>query len=178
MTLTRTREQVSSEEVRALRERYVPKGLHVGTPVVVARAQGAEVFDPEGKRYLDFIAGIGALNLGHQQPDIVAAVREQLEKYAHVSAQAVTYEPYVRLAQELDRIFPRTEGNTVATKSVFAPIGCAHRDVTAHTAMSTKQTLKISEGWTVSGPSAIHRRAPETDRPSAQTSARAARPRR
>ena len=123
MTLTRTREQVSSEEVRALRERYVPKGLHVGTPVVVARAQGAEVFDPEGKRYLDFIAGIGALNLGHQHPDIVAAVKEQLGKYAHVSAQAVTYEPYVRLAQELDRIFPRTEGNTVATKSVFANSG-------------------------------------------------------
>jgi 4-aminobutyrate aminotransferase/(S)-3-amino-2-methylpropionate transaminase len=114
---------ISSEEVRALRERYVPKGLHAGTPVVVARAAGAEIFDPEGKRYLDFIAGIGALNLGHQHPDIVAAVKEQLEKYAHVSAQAVTYEPYVRLAQELDRIYPQAEGNTVATKSVFANSG-------------------------------------------------------
>jgi 4-aminobutyrate aminotransferase / (S)-3-amino-2-methylpropionate transaminase / 5-aminovalerate transaminase len=114
---------ISSEEVRALRERFVPKGLHVGTPVVVARASGAEIFDPEGKRYLDFIAGIGALNLGHQHPDIVAAVKEQLERYAHVRAQAVTYEPYVRLAQELDRIFPRTEGNTAATKSVFANSG-------------------------------------------------------
>jgi 4-aminobutyrate aminotransferase/(S)-3-amino-2-methylpropionate transaminase len=114
---------ISSEEVRALRERYVPKGLHVGTPVVVARASGAEIFDPEGKRYLDFIAGIGALNLGHQHPDIVAAVKEQLGRYAHVSAQAVTYEPYVRLAQELDRVFPRAEGNTAATKSVFANSG-------------------------------------------------------
>src|SRR5207247_149175 len=43
----------SSAEVRALRDRYVPKGLHVGTPVVVARANGAEVWDPEGKRYRD-----------------------------------------------------------------------------------------------------------------------------
>ena len=101
----------------------MPKGLHVGTPVVVARAQGAEVWDPEGKRYLDFVAGIGALNLGHQHPEIVAAVREQLEKYAHVSAQVVTYEPYVRLAQELDRIYPRAEGSTVTTKSVFANSG-------------------------------------------------------
>jgi 4-aminobutyrate aminotransferase/(S)-3-amino-2-methylpropionate transaminase len=114
---------LSSDEARRLREQYVPKGLHVGTPVVVARASGAEVFDPEGKRYLDFVAGIGALNLGHQHPEIVAAVREQLERYGHVSAQVVTYEPYVRLAQELDRIFPRGEGATVATKSVFANSG-------------------------------------------------------
>jgi 4-aminobutyrate aminotransferase/(S)-3-amino-2-methylpropionate transaminase len=112
-----------SAEVRRLREQYVPKGLHVGTPVVVASASGAEVFDPEGKRYLDFVAGIGALNLGHQHPEILAAVREQLERYAHVAAQVVTYEPYVRLAQELDRIYPRAGGSTVATKSVFANSG-------------------------------------------------------
>jgi len=122
-TITETRTGLSSVEVRRLREQYVPKGLHVGTPVVVASASGAEVFDPEGKRYLDFVAGIGALNLGHQHPEIVAAVREQLEKYAHVSAQVVTYEPYVRLAQELDRIYPRAEGSTVTTKSVFANSG-------------------------------------------------------
>ena len=108
---------MSSAEVRQLREQYVPKGLHVGTPVVVARASGAEVFDPEGKRYLDFVAGIGALNLGHQHPEIIAAVREQLDRYAHLSAQVVTYEPYVRLAQELDRIYPRAEGSSVNSAS-------------------------------------------------------------
>jgi 4-aminobutyrate aminotransferase/(S)-3-amino-2-methylpropionate transaminase len=123
MTLTRARAGITSDEARALRDQYVPKGLSVGTPVVVARAAGAEVWDPEGKRYLDFVAGIGALNLGHQHPDVIAAVREQLDRYAHVSAQVVTYEPYVRLAQELDRIYPRAEGATVATKSVFANSG-------------------------------------------------------
>src|SRR6266576_2909951 len=122
-TAIKPRTGVSSEEIRALRERYVPKGLHAGTPVVVARASGAEVWDPEGKRYLDFVAGIGALNLGHQHPRVMAAVREQLERYTHVSAQVVTYEPYVRLAQELDRIFPHAEGKAVATKSVFANSG-------------------------------------------------------
>jgi 4-aminobutyrate aminotransferase/(S)-3-amino-2-methylpropionate transaminase len=91
--------------------------------VVVASASGAEVFDPEGKRYIDFVAGIGALNLGHRHPEIIEAVREQLDLYAHVSAQVVTYEPYVRLAQELDRIYPRAEGSTVATKSIFLNSG-------------------------------------------------------
>jgi len=122
-TVTRQHTELSSAEVRDLRERFVPRGLHAATPVVVASASGAEVFDPEGKRYIDFVAGIGALNLGHQNPEIIAAVREQLERYAHVSAQVVTYEPYVRLAQELDRIYPRAEGSTVATKSIFANSG-------------------------------------------------------
>ena len=124
-TVTETRMGLSSADVRRLREQYVPKGLHVGTPVVVARASGAEVFDPEGRRYLDFVAGIGALNLGHQHPEIVAAVREQLERYAHVSAQVVTYEPYVRLAQELDRIYPHAGGSAPRppTKSVFVNSG-------------------------------------------------------
>src|SRR2546426_4002053 len=122
-TVTRDRSALSSDEVRTLRDRFVPHGLHVGTPVVVASAAGAEVFDPEGRRYLDFVAGIGALNLGHQHPEILAAVREQLARFAHVAAQVVTYEPYVRLAQELDRIYPRAEGTTVKTKSVFANSG-------------------------------------------------------
>src|SRR5438874_439462 len=122
-TLVQTTPGLSSAETRILRERYVPHGLHVGTPVVVARASGAEVFDPEGHRYIDFVAGIGALNLGHQHPDVIAAVRDQLDRYAHVSAQVVTYEPYVRLAEQLDRIYPRAEGATIATKSVFANSG-------------------------------------------------------
>ncbi|TMB62093.1 MAG: aspartate aminotransferase family protein [Chloroflexi bacterium] len=121
-TVTRERTGLASDAVRELRERFVPRGLSVGTPVVVARAVGSEVWDPEGKRYLDFVAGIGALNLGHQHPDVTAAVREQLERYTHVSAQVVTYEPYVRLAQELDRIYPRGDA-ALATKSVFANSG-------------------------------------------------------
>src|SRR5438309_5099634 len=122
-TLVQTTPGLSSAETRILRERYVPRGLHVGTPVVVARALGAEVFDPEGRRYLDFVAGIGALNLGHQHPDVIAAVRDQLDRYAHVSAQVVSYEPYVRLAEQLDRIYPRIDGSTIATRSVFANSG-------------------------------------------------------
>ncbi|HEV8229265.1 MAG TPA: aspartate aminotransferase family protein [Candidatus Limnocylindria bacterium] len=152
-TLTDARTGLSSAEARALRERYVPKGLHAGTPVVVASASGSEVFDPEGKRYLDFVAGIGALNLGHQHPEILAVVREQLERYGHVSAQVVTYEPYVRLAQELDRIFPRTEGTTAATKSVFANSG----------AESVENAIKIARvatgrEWVVAFQNSFHGR--------------------
>jgi 4-aminobutyrate aminotransferase/(S)-3-amino-2-methylpropionate transaminase len=120
-TMTKSR-SMSSSEVQALRERFVPKGLHVATPVVVSSADDAMVTDPEGREYIDFISGIGALNLGHQHPDLIAAARDQLDRYTHLGAQVVTYEPYVRLAQELDRIYPRGTG-AVATKSVFMNSG-------------------------------------------------------
>jgi 4-aminobutyrate aminotransferase/(S)-3-amino-2-methylpropionate transaminase len=143
---------MSTAEARALRERFVPKGLHAGSPVVVARAQGAEVWDPEGRRYLDFVAGIGALNLGHQHPDVVAAVRGQLERYGHVSAQLLTYEPYVRLAQELDRVFPRGT-SSVATKSVFANSG-------AESVENAMKIARVATGreWIVAFQNSFHGR--------------------
>src|SRR5712691_410695 len=109
-TLTTTG-RLTSDEVLALRDRYVPKGLSASSTVVIDTADGAIVTDVEGREYIDFVSGIGALNLGHQHPDLVAAARAQLERYTHLGAQVVTYEPYVRLAQELDRIYPRGQGS-------------------------------------------------------------------
>lgn len=121
--------------------------------MVVASALGAEVFDPEGKRYIDFVAGIGALNLGHRHPEIIEAVREQLDRYAHVAAQVVTYEPYVRLAQELDRIYPRAEGSTVATKSIFLNSG-------AEAVENAIKIARVATGreWIVAFQNAFHGR--------------------
>ena len=152
-TVTRQRTELSSAEVRDLRERFVPRGLHAATPVVVASASGAELFDPEGKRYIDFVAGIGALNLGHRHPEIVEAVRQQLDRYGHVAAQVVTYEPYVRLAQELDRIFPRAEGSNVATKSIFLNSG-------AEAVENAIKIARVATGreWIVAFQNAFHGR--------------------
>src|SRR5206468_11202413 len=74
------------------------------------------------RAYIDLASGIGALNVGQQHADLIAAARDQLERYTHLGAQVVTYEPYVRLAQELDRIYPRTTAS-LATKSVFMNSG-------------------------------------------------------
>src|SRR5438034_2566158 len=121
MAMLTTTRGLTSEEVLALRDRCVPKGLHAATPVVVDTADGSVVTDPEGREYIDFVSGIGALNLGHQHPDLVAAARAQLERYTHVAAQVATYEPYVRLAQALDRIYPSSPVSALRppTKSVF-----------------------------------------------------------
>ena len=116
------REPLSSEEMLALRDKYVAPAFYQVTPVAIAEAQGAWLVDPEGKRYLDFAAGIGVLNLGHNHPEIVEAAREQLDRCAHLGFHVVLYEGYVRLCEALDRIYPRA-GQDFSTKSVLVNSG-------------------------------------------------------
>ena len=83
------------------REQFVPRGLVTAHPLVIDRAQGAELWDVDGKRYLDFVGGIGVLNIGHNHPKVVAAVQAQLQKVSHACFQVVAYKPYLNLAQRL-----------------------------------------------------------------------------
>ncbi|MBI6910796.1 4-aminobutyrate--2-oxoglutarate transaminase [Pseudomonas palleroniana] len=83
------------------RDQFVPRGLITAHPLVIDRAQGAELWDVEGKRYLDFVGGIGVLNIGHNHPQVVAAVQAQLQKVSHACFQVVAYQPYLDLAQRL-----------------------------------------------------------------------------
>ncbi|KAB0504664.1 4-aminobutyrate--2-oxoglutarate transaminase [Pseudomonas moorei] len=83
------------------RDQFVPRGLVTAHPLVIDRAQGAELWDVDGKRYLDFVGGIGVLNIGHNHPKVVAAVQAQLQKVSHACFQVVAYQPYLDLAQRL-----------------------------------------------------------------------------
>src|SRR5260221_2013320 len=89
-----------------LRERYVPRGLSTAHPVVVDHAKGSEIWDTDGRRYIDFVGGIGVMNVGHNHPRVMAAVREQLDRVTHTSFQVVMYESYLKLAQQLSDLAP------------------------------------------------------------------------
>jgi 4-aminobutyrate aminotransferase/(S)-3-amino-2-methylpropionate transaminase len=95
-----------ADELRALRERYVPRGVTTAHPLVADRARGAEVWDTTGRRYIDFVGGIGVMNVGHNHPRVMAAVREQLERVTHTAFQVVMYESYLRLAERLCEVAP------------------------------------------------------------------------
>src|SRR6266446_7817399 len=99
-------ETLDAEELKALRERYVPRGVTTAHPLVADHAQGSEVWDTEGRRYIDFVGGIGVMNVGHNHPRVMAAVREQLERVTHTAFQVVTYESYLRLAERLCELAP------------------------------------------------------------------------
>ena len=95
-----------SAELKALRERYVPRGITTAHPVIVDHAQGSELWDAEGRRYIDFVGGIGVMNVGHNHPRVMEAVRSQIERVTHTSFQVVMYESYLRLAQRLSELAP------------------------------------------------------------------------
>ena len=106
----RAQEELGSADVLAARERYVPRG--VATPaLVVARAEGARVWDVEGREYLDFAGGIGCVNLGHRHPAVVEAIHEQVDRYLHQCFMVGSYEPYVEVCRRLAERSPcRGEG--------------------------------------------------------------------
>jgi 4-aminobutyrate aminotransferase / (S)-3-amino-2-methylpropionate transaminase / 5-aminovalerate transaminase len=95
-----------AEELMRLRERYVPRGVSTAHPLVADRAEGSEIWDTDGRRYIDFVGGIGVMNVGHNHPRVMAAVREQLDRATHTAFQVVMYESYLKLAQRLSELTP------------------------------------------------------------------------
>ncbi|MDX1584478.1 MAG: aminotransferase class III-fold pyridoxal phosphate-dependent enzyme, partial [Thermoanaerobaculia bacterium] len=88
------------------RTEAIPKGPFNVAPIFADRAKGAELWDVEGKRYIDFAGGIGTLNVGHNHPQVVEAIKAQAEKLIHSCWHVVMYEPYLRLAERLNDLAP------------------------------------------------------------------------
>jgi 4-aminobutyrate aminotransferase/(S)-3-amino-2-methylpropionate transaminase len=98
----------NSRALMARRAKAVPKGVPAVTPIAVVHAEGAVLTDADGNRLIDFGGGIGVVNTGHRHPAVVEAVRGQLDRFAHVCFPVSTYEPYVELAERLNRLTPGT----------------------------------------------------------------------
>ncbi|EFH11825.1 4-aminobutyrate--2-oxoglutarate transaminase [Pseudoroseomonas cervicalis] len=110
----------SNTALQARREAAVPRGLGIQMPVFAAKAENAEITDVEGKRYIDFAAGIAVLNTGHLHPKIKAAVSAQLDHFSHTCIQVMPYEGYIRLAERLNAVVPTRGPNR---KTVFLTTG-------------------------------------------------------
>ncbi len=95
-----------NESLRELSLRNVPRGVSTIHPITVVRADGARVWDADGREYIDLTAGIGVLNVGHNHPRVVNAARAQMERLTHIGFQVAGYEGYVRLAERLNRLIP------------------------------------------------------------------------
>ena len=96
----------TNKDLQERRKAAVPQGVGNFFPVYAERAENAEIWDVEGKRYIDFAGGIGVLNVGHNHPKVKAAVREQVDKCMHTCFQVVPYEPYIALAERLNELAP------------------------------------------------------------------------
>jgi 4-aminobutyrate aminotransferase len=98
-------ERSATDRVLADRDRYVAAG--VATPqLVVDRAEGARLWDVDGREYIDFAGGLGCQNTGHGLPTAVAAIHEQVDRYLHQCFMVGLYEPYIEVCRRLAELSP------------------------------------------------------------------------
>ncbi|MGN0322331.1 MAG: 4-aminobutyrate--2-oxoglutarate transaminase [Oliverpabstia sp.] len=88
------------------RSKAIPAAIRCGYPVVMDHAEGAMIEDVDGNKFLDWIGGVGVLNIGHCHPEVVEAVKTQADRYFHGMFNVVTHEGYVALAEKLADIAP------------------------------------------------------------------------
>jgi 4-aminobutyrate aminotransferase / (S)-3-amino-2-methylpropionate transaminase / 5-aminovalerate transaminase len=97
-----------SEEILARKERVVADPLSISVPVVIDHGEGATLTDVDGNTFLDLTGGVGCLNVGHTNPQVVEAVQEQAARFLHTDFTIVPYETYVTLAERLIALSPFT----------------------------------------------------------------------
>lgn len=108
-----------NEQIQARKAAATPRGVGVMAPFFAARADGAELWDVEGRRFIDFAGGIAVMNVGHGHPKVKAALAAQLERFTHTCYQVVPYESYVALAEKLNQLTP----GSFAKKTAFFSTG-------------------------------------------------------
>jgi 4-aminobutyrate aminotransferase/(S)-3-amino-2-methylpropionate transaminase len=128
---------LTNAALMARRQAAVARGVGQAHAVFIDHARNAELWDVEGRRYIDFAGGIAVLNTGHCHPAVIEAVKDQLDRYTHTCFQVVAYEPYVDLAERLNALAP----GAFAKKSLFLSTG----------AEAVENAVKIARAYTKRG---------------------------
>ncbi|MBI0330547.1 4-aminobutyrate--2-oxoglutarate transaminase [Burkholderia plantarii] len=110
---------MKNADLQARKNAATPRGVGVMCDFYAARAENAELWDVEGRRFIDFAAGIAVMNTGHRHPKLVRAIAAQLEQFTHTAYQIVPYASYVELAE---KIIARAPGS-FAKKAAFFTTG-------------------------------------------------------
>ncbi len=108
-----------SKDLLERKAQATPRGVGVMCNFFAERAKNAELWDSEGRRYIDFAGGIGVLNTGHLHDKVQRAVAEQLNKFSHTCYQVVPYESYIRVAEKINARAP----GDFAKKTAFFTTG-------------------------------------------------------
>jgi 4-aminobutyrate aminotransferase / (S)-3-amino-2-methylpropionate transaminase / 5-aminovalerate transaminase len=134
---TRIKTEIPGPESKALmerRRRAVPRGAVNAMPVFIKEARGALLTDVDGNTFIDFAGSIGAMNVGHTDPRVVEAVKEQAGDLTHTAFQTAPYEPYVELAEKLNALVPgEFEKRTFLANSGAEAVENAVKIARAHT---------------------------------------------
>ena len=121
-------------ELQQRRVDAVARGVGNATQLFAVKALNAEIWDADGRRYIDFAGGIGVMNTGHRHPKVMARIQQQLEAVVHSCFQVMPYEPYIELAEQLNKRAP-IDGKA---KSLFVTTG----------AEAVENAIKIARAYT------------------------------
>jgi 4-aminobutyrate aminotransferase len=126
-----------NEQLMARKAAATPRGVGVMGSFFADRADNAELWDVEGRRFIDFAGGIAVMNTGHRHPKVVAALQAQLQRFTHTCYQVVPYESYIALAEKLNAMTPGTHAKKTALFSTGAEaVENAVKIARAHTGRS------------------------------------------
>ena len=110
----------ANEILMARKAAATPRGVGVMANFFAARALNSELWDVEGRRFIDFAGGIAVLNTGHRHPRVVQAIQRQLALFTHTCYQVVPYESYIALAERLNQLTPGDHAKKTALFSTGA----------------------------------------------------------
>ena len=125
---------MTNADYMARRGAALPRGVGQAHPLFASKALNAELWDVEGRRYIDFVAGIAVVNTGHCHPKVVAAAQAQIPHFSHTCFQVVAYDGYLRLAERLNKLAP----GDAPKKTFFVSTG----------AEAVENAVKIARGYT------------------------------
>lgn len=124
-----------AEVILKRRQEATADAIHCGYPCVIKRGKGAMIEDVDGNLFLDWIGGVGVLNIGHSNDEVITAIEEQSKNFIHGMFNIVTHEGYVSLAEKLNEIVPV---NGDKKKTMFANSG----------AEADENAVKIAKAYT------------------------------
>jgi 4-aminobutyrate aminotransferase/(S)-3-amino-2-methylpropionate transaminase len=96
----------STQGLLERRAKAIARGAGMAAPVFAQKAENAEIWDVEGRRFIDFAGGIAVLNAGHRNPIVMKRVQEQLNSFTHTCFTIMPYEPFIALAEKLNALAP------------------------------------------------------------------------
>jgi 4-aminobutyrate aminotransferase/(S)-3-amino-2-methylpropionate transaminase len=116
------------------RAKAVSRGVGMAAPIIAARAEDSEMWDIEGRRFIDFGGGIAVVNTGHRHPAVMKRVQEQLDAFTHTCFMVAPYAPFIELAEKLNAVAPISGDK----KSLFVTTG----------AEAVENAIKIARAYT------------------------------
>lgn len=133
--ITETLPGPKAKEIIDRRAAAIPGAIRCNYPCVIKRGEGAMFEDVDGNIFLDWVGGVGVLNVGYSQPELIAAVKDQADHYFHAMMNIVTHEGYISLAEKMNDIVP-VKGDT--KKTMFVNSG----------AEADENAVKIAKAYT------------------------------